>query len=432
MSALYNTDTEATVLGCVLLDKDALYKIVPLLSPADFSLEAHRRIYHTVQGLANAGEPVDDLTVVDALAASGQLEAVGGMAAVSSLSDQVSAGMARVANVERYAKVILDKSHRRKAHAAASACLAATEDAQTSTNDCIRQIQEALLAIEADGGKRTALSSKSVMQDVSAEIERQRSQAGLVGLTTGIPALDLSTGGIRRGELWTVGALPGKGKTALGVQILLANVVEGLPVMFFSIEMSYIELGKRFLAANSNFSASLIRNPRYIPRERDLELSADLAKVADLPFYVDDRGTLKIDQIVANARLHIRRHGVELIVVDYLQIVHSPVRETRDRVAAVSNALRQLAKSENVAVVQLSQLARPKDINDRPTMIQLKESGDVEAHSHVIVMPYLPVDDSGELIEKEQVLIVAKNRNGSVGQIPVVFDTKRLQFIERT
>jgi replicative DNA helicase len=354
------------------------------------------------------------------------------MAAVSNLGTNVAVGMARIANVENYAKTILDKSRRRKAHAAAVALLAATEDARTSTDDCLRGIQESLLSIEADGGKKTARSIKPVMKDVSAEIERQRSQEGLVGLTTGTPALDLSTGGIRKGELWTIGALPGKGKTALGVQILLANAVEGIPVMPFSIEMSDIELGKRFLAANSNFSAGLIRNPRFIPRERDLELSADLAKVADLPFYVDDRGTLKIDQIVANARLHIRRHGVELIVVDYLQIVHSPVRETRDRVAAVSNALRQLAKSENVAVVQLSQLARPKDINDRPTMIQLKESGDVEAHSHVIVMPYLPVDDSGELIEKEQVLIVAKNRNGSVGQIPVVFDTKRLQFIERT
>jgi replicative DNA helicase len=112
--------------------------------------------------------------------------------------------------------------------------------------------------------------------------------------------------------------------------------------------------------------------------------------------------------------------------------VQAPGRETRDRVAAVSNALRQLAKSENVAVVQLSQLARPKDINDRPTMIQLKESGDVEAHSHVIVMPYLPVDDSGELIPEEQFLIVAKNRNGMVGSIPVHFDTARLQFVERT
>lgn len=200
--------------------------------------------------------------------------------------------------------------------------------------------------------------------------------------------------------------------------------------MVFSIEMTAIEIWKRLLAATSTVSASEIRNPSTVSKEGWLELARASGRVAALPIYGDDRGTLKIDQLLSSARLCIRRHGVQLIVVDYLQIVQAPPgRETRDRVAAVSNALRQLAKSENVAVVQLSQLARPRDINDRPTMIQLKESGDVEAHSHVIVMPYLPVDDTGELIADEQVLIVAKNRNGTVGQIPVYFDTARLQFV---
>lgn len=422
------------MLGCALLNKDALYRIVPLLLPDDFSLDAHRRIYHTVLGMANAGEAVDDLTVVDALVASGQLEAVGGVAAVSNLSDQVSAGMARVANVENYAKTIRDKSRRRKMHAAAVALQAAAEDAQISTNDCARQIQEALLAIEANNSNHPTRHIKAIQQDVLAEIQRQQAQEGLVGLTTGIPTLDEMTGGIRKGELWTIGALPGKGKTAIGVEILLPNALNGVPSLAFSLEMSDIELGKRFLAANSMFSAGKIRNPKYIERERGTEMIKEIAKFDDnVRLWVQDSSSLKIDPILASARMEIRQKGVELIVVDYLQIVHTPPgRETRDRVAAVSNALRQLAKSENVAVVQLSQLARPKDINDRPTMIQLKESGDVEAHSHVIVMPYLPVDDTGELIEKEQFLIVAKNRNGSVGSLPVFFDTKRLQFVERT
>jgi replicative DNA helicase len=385
LSALSNPETEATILGCALLNKDALFKITPLLSPDDFSLAAHRRIYHTVLGMANAGEAVDDLTVVDALVASGQLEAVGGMAAVSNLSAQVSAGMARVANVEKYAEVILDKSHRRKMHAAGVALQAAAEDAQTSTDDCSRQIQEALLSIEANSSKRPTRHIKAIMQDVLAELQRQQAQDGLVGLTTSISKLDDMTGGIRKGELWTIGALPGRGKTAIGAEFLLANALIGVPSLAFSMEMSDIELGKRLLAANSKFSAGKIRNPRYIETERGTEMIAEISKFDDsVCLWVQDSAEMKIDQILASARLCIRRHGVELIVVDYLQIVQASGRETRDRVAAVSNALRQLAKSENVAVVQLSQLARPKDINDRPTMIQLKESGDVEAHSHVI------------------------------------------------
>jgi replicative DNA helicase len=424
-------ETEQSVLGCAILDKDALFRVTPLLSPEDFSLDAHRRIYRAMIELANAGEAVDDFSVCKALTAAGQLESVGGMATVSNLSTNIAMGMARVANIEGYAKTILDKSRRRKMHAAAVALQAAAEDGRTQTDDCARQIQEALLAIEADSGKRAARFVHPIMQDVGVEVENQRNHEGLVGYTTGLTGLDVMTGGIRKGELWTIGALPGKGKTATGVQVLMSNALESVPVMAFSIEMSDIELGKRLLASNSKFSASLIRNPKYIARDRDKELVESIAEVAKLPIWIDDRGSLKIDQILASARLFIRRHKVELIVVDYLQIVQAPGRETRDRVAAVSNALRQLAKSENVAVVQLSQLARPKNINDRPTMIQLKESGDVEAHSHVIVMPYMPVDEKGELVPNDQVLIVAKNRNGSVGEIPVRFNTKRLQFEER-
>ena len=421
------------MLGCALLSEDALYRIAPLLSPGDFSLEAHRRIYHAVLELANAGEPVDDFTVCKALTAAGQLEAVGGMAAVSNLGTNVALGMARIANVENYAKTILDKARRRKMHAAAIALQAAVEDARTPTDDCARQIQEALLSIEANSSKRPTRHIVPIMTDVLAEIQRQQVQDGLVGLPTGIHKLDDMTGGIRKGELWTIGALPGRGKTAIGVEFLLANALVGVPSLAFSMEMSDIELGKRLLAANSKFSAGKIRNPRYIGTERGTEMIAECAKFDDsVCLWVQDSAEMKIDQILSSARLFIRRHAVELIVVDYLQIIKAPGRDPKERVANAAEALRQLAKSENVAVVQLSQLARPKDINDRPTMIQLKESGDVEAHSHVIVMPYLPVDDQGEFVKDEQFLVVAKNRNGSVGQVPVVFDTKRLQFVERS
>jgi replicative DNA helicase len=319
MSALSNPETEATVLGCALLNKDALYRIAPLLSPDDFSLDAHRRIYHTVLGLANAGEPVDDLTVVDALTAAGQLEAVGGVAVVTNLGAQVSAGMARIANVEKYAKTILDKARRRKMHAAAVALQAAAEDAQTSTDDCSGQIQEALLAIEASSSNKLGWHIREIIPEANAEIERQSQTKGLVGFRTGIHLLDKMTGGIRRGELWTIGALPGKGKSACGLQISLENAAKKVPVMFFSIEMTAIEITKRFFAATSKVSASQIRNPYTVSKEGWRELANAAGEVADLPIYGDDRGTLKIDQLLASARLHIRRYGVQLIVVDYLQ-----------------------------------------------------------------------------------------------------------------
>jgi replicative DNA helicase len=274
---------------------------------------------------------------------------------------------------------------------------------------------------------------KEIMPQVLREIEVQAANQGLVGMPTGIHLLDVATGGIRPGELWTIGALPGKGKTALGVQILLANGKERTPVCAFSLEMHGLEIGKRFLAATSAFPAAQIRNPQVIRKDRWPELMEAAAEIAQLPIFVDDRSSLKIQELLASARLYIRRHGVKLIVVDYLRLVDAPGRDLRERVGLIADSLRTLAKTERVGVVLLSQLKRPEGgINCRPTMLDLKESGDIEAHSHVVLLPYLPVADDGKPVPEDQLLIIGKNRNGGVGSLPVYFDEKRLQFLARS
>jgi replicative DNA helicase len=196
--------------------------------------------------------------------------------------------------------------------------------------------------------------------------------------------------------------------------------------------MQDLEIGKRFLAAKSAIPAMQIRNPRMIAKERWLGLAETAAEVSTYPIYVDARPTLKIQELLATARLYVRRHGVQLITVDYLRLVDAPGRELRDRVGNVANALRQLAKSERIGIVLLSQLRRPDGgINAKPSMLELKESGDIEAHSHVVLLPYLPVGDDGRPIPDEQLLIMGKNRNGGLGALPVLFDENRLQFLER-
>jgi replicative DNA helicase len=433
MDALTHVDAEQTVLGCVLSDSGSLYRVLPLLEAADFSLDSNRKIYYAIAELAEGGKPVDELTITGALIAKGQLESVGGVGYVTSLTYKVDAGFARVTNVEHYAQLILDKSRRRRARAAGARLTSATEDISVSTDECLQLIQESLLQIEAASGRTRARHVRDFMPEVLRELETQSQNQGLVGMATGIPSLDVTTGGIRPGELWTIGALPGKGKTALGVQIVLANGAVQTPTLAFSLEMQDLEIGKRFLAAKSPCPAMQIRNPQTIRRDRWAELLEVAAEIADCPIYVDDQGSLKIQELLASARLYIRRHGVKLIVVDYLRLVDAPGRELRDRVGYVANALRQLAKSERIGVVLLSQLRRPEGgINARPTMLDLKESGDIEAHSHVVLLPYLPVADDGRPVPDEQLLIIGKNRNGGVGSLPVYFDEKRLQFFDRT
>jgi len=241
------------------------------------------------------------------------------------------------------------------------------------------------------------------------------------------------TSGVRAGELWTIGALPGRGKTALGVQFLLSNGKQGTPCAAFSLEMHSLEIGRRFLAAYSPISATHVRNPQAIAQANWMPLAECAAEIAQWPIYIDDRSSLKIHELLASARLYIRRYGVRLIVVDYLRLVDAPGRDLRERVGIIADSLRQLAKSEQVSVVLLSQLKRPDGgINARPSMLDLKESGDIEAHSHVVLLPYLPVSDDGSTLPEEQLLIVGKNRNGVIGSLPVYFDEKRLQFLERT
>jgi replicative DNA helicase len=431
--ALTHVDAERTVLGCAMLDTTALYRILPLLRSADFSLDSHRKIYHAVAELAEAGDPVDTMTVTDALTEKGQLEQVGGVSYLTNLDEQVTSSLASLTNVEHYAEKILDKSRRRQARAVGARLTSATEDISVSTDECLQLVQESLLQIEASSGRTTARHVRDFMPDVLRELETQSQNQGLVGMATGISSLDVATGGIRPGELWTIGALPGKGKTALAVQIVLANGAVQTPTLAFSLEMQDLEIGKRFLAAKSSCPAMQIRNPQTIRRDRWPELLESAAEIAECPIYVDDRGTLKIQELLASARLCILRHGVKLIVVDYLRLVDAPGRELRDRVGYVANALRQLAKSERVGVVLLSQLRRPEGgINARPTMLDLKESGDIEAHSHVVLLPYLPVTNDGRPTLEDELLIIGKNRNGGVGSLPVYFDEKRLQFFDRT
>jgi replicative DNA helicase len=367
------------------------------------------------------------------LTEQGQLDSVGGVAYLANLDDQVTSSLASVTNVEHYAEKILDKSRRRQARAAGARLTSATEDPAISTDECLQLVQESLLQIEASSGRPTARHVRDFMPEVLRELETQSQNQGLVGMTTGIHSLDLATGGIRPGELWTIGALPGKGKTALGVQIVLANGAARTPALVFSLEMQDLEIGKRFLAAKSACPAMQIRNPQTIKRDRWPELLETAAEIGECPIYVDDRGSLKIQELLASARLYIRRHGVKLVVVDYLRLVDGPGRDLRDRVGYVANALRQLAKSERIGVVLLSQLRRPEGgINARPTMLDLKESGDIEAHSHVVLLPYLPVGDDGRPISEDGLLIIGKNRNGGVGSLPVFFNEKSLQFFDRT
>jgi replicative DNA helicase len=334
-------------------------------------------------------------------------------------------------NVEWHVKQLQDAARRTRFVAICELGVSLAHDTTQRTSDCIETAQESLLELQGEAVATQAAKVSDFLPEVIRNLERRAKQEGLIGLPTGISDLDQATTGIRPGELWVIGAMSGRGKTALGAQIAIANSAKGNAVAFFSLEMTREEVGDRFLCNESTVSASRIRNPSFIENDQWRELVNCAGKLAELPLFVDDSPSLTIQALLARARLCIRRFGCRLVVVDYLRLIKAPGRELREQVGNATDALRQLAKSEHVGVVALSQLARPRDrnINARPTMLGLKASGDIEAHAHVILLIHMP-GKNGEPTGKDQI-IVGKNRHGPMGAIDVTFSKERLKFLPR-
>jgi replicative DNA helicase len=421
-----SVEAERSILGAILLDSRAYCEAAEDLKPEDFSLDSHRRIYARMAYLAESSPPVDLVMLVEELRRGRELETIGGPEYVAGLVD----GVPDRPSIAHYVRIVKEKAQLRRLIHAANAVIARAMDGDKPT-EISSDLLQTVLDVEAQAQQSHAVTPRNFMSEVVRELEIQAQSGGLVGLPTRVDPLDMATGGLRRGELVVIGALPGAGKTALACQIVTENAEAGNSVGVFSLEMSRWEMGKRFLSAVTPVSANKIRHPGHITKDDWPRLAAGAAEIAAWPVWFDDSGTISIPELLARARLFITRMKAKLIVVDYLQLVRADAREIRERVGKVADALRQLAKVERIPVVLLSQLRRPQNMNDAPTMIDLKESGDIEAHAHVVLLLHVPTGPDGKPTG-EDTIIIGKNRNGSRGPVPVTFSPHKLRFYPRT
>jgi replicative DNA helicase len=376
--------------------------------------------------LQESSRPIDMITLIDELDRHKDLQSIGDVGYVSGLL----AGVPERPSIAHYVRIVKEKSQLRGLISAAQVAIARALDSERAT-DIAGGLLQTVLDVEAQAQTNHALTGKDFMPEVLRELEMQAQAGGLVGLPTGLDPLDTVTGGLRKGELIVIGALPGAGKTALACQIIAANAEARNSVGVFSLEMSRWDLGKRFLSTVTSVTASKVRHPQHIKKDDWPVLATGAAEIAQWPVWFDDSGTVSIPELLARARLFVTRMKAKLIVVDYLQLVRADARDIRERVGKVADALRQLAKTERIPVVLLSQLRRPQNINDAPTIIDLKESGDIEAHAHVVLLLHAPVAGDGKPLG-EDAIIVAKNRNGAKGPVPVTFSPHKLRFYPRT
>jgi replicative DNA helicase len=423
-------DAERTILGAILLDPERVLEIAAILHADDFSLDSHRRIFLRMVETFQEFESVDIVTLAETLNQHKETESVGGVAYLCSLTD----GLPRRPVIDDYLKIVKDKALARRI---LRICTDLTARAYSQDEPALaiatRGIHEISAMVEGCQTKPDVFGAEEMATD--SEFRLLDNPVETTSIATGITKLDEQTGGgIRLGELWVIGASPSRGKTTLARQIVKGAIMRGVSAYVHSGEMtkeSWVDVTACLIA---DMPAWKILEPGLLsPHEKEQVLRPALRELAKLPLRVSDSGGIHLDKLMWIATREKRQRDIKLFVVDYAQIIQAPGRDPREQVTNVAQRLRLFAKAENVATVLLSQSPRPegRNINARPTMFSLKESGALEEAAHTVILPYRPVEPETSVFTGEDELIIGKQRWGSIGSIPVNLNGKLLKFEAR-
>jgi replicative DNA helicase len=431
----HNEEAEASVLGAILLTEQALDGVVLEigLKPAHFYRPRHQRIFGAMIRLKEKAEPeaVDALTVCDDLRSQGELEEAGGEAYVHSLPTVVPA----VGAVLDYARIVRDDALMRGILETTRQIQAEVLAHRGEPQDLIERAEKALFEIGHEGG---LAEMRSIDDVLSAEIDKleelSRKGVGLTGTPSGFTDIDDLTGGFQPGNLIVLAARPSMGKSTLATNIAENAAIEhGRPVALFSLEMSETELAHRFIASQAKVSSDELRKGR-VKADRWPKVLRAVEKLARAPIFIDDSSDIGVLEMRAKARrLHAKHGGLGLIVVDYLQLIR-PDGRADSRVEAVgqlSRGLKILARELDIPVIAVSQLSRAVESRNPPTpmLSDLRESGQLEQDADVVMFVYRDeyYDKESERLGEADI-IVAKHRNGPIGEITLTFLPKYPRF----
>lgn len=419
----HSLEAEVSVLGSCLISKDAVAVALEVLKPDDFYRNAHRVVFEAVQALGTASEPVDAVTVTEWLARHGRLDEVGGAAALYDLTDQVPTA----ANASYYARIVRDRSLLRRLIEAGGRV---TQLGYEPTDDALQAVDRAetiVYELSQAGGSGELQPLNTLLAESFENLERlSREHSEVTGLATGFDDLDRLTAGLQRQNLVIVAARPSMGKSGLALGIAEYVAIDTRkPVLLFSLEMSRTEIVNRMLSSQARIDSGRLRTGR-LDDAHWRALGDALGRMNDAPLYIDDTPSITMLEIRAKARRLKQRVGLELIVVDYLQLMSSNRRSDNrvQEVAEFSRGLKMLAKELDVPVVALSQLSRqPESRTDkRPMLSDLRESGSIEQDADIVGFIYRDeVYDADSPDKGTAELIIAKHRNGAVGKVQLAF-----------
>jgi replicative DNA helicase len=428
-----NLAAEQSVIGSMLLDKNAVIRVIELLSPDSFYRDAHRYIYESILDLFDRGEPVDLVTVTEALRKAGKLDAVGGSVYVTDLINSVPTS----ANVEHYAKIVEEKSVLRRLIEAGSQVVQTSFSEPEDVDMVLDQAEKAIFDIALKRTREGFHKIDSVIKKVLDKIDSlYGKKEAITGTPSGYPDLDQLTAGFQNADLIIIAARPSVGKTAFALNIAqLVSIKHNIPVAIFSLEMSKEQLAQRMLCSEAEVDAQRLKTASLSDTGWK-KLTRALGKLSEAPLYIDDSASITATEIRAKARRLKIERGLGLVIVDYLQLMRGRGRtENRTQeISDIARSLKTLARELDVPVIALSQLSRAVEQRpDRiPRLSDLRESGEIEQTADLVMFIhredyYNPQSDRGNIAE----IIIAKQRNGPIGSVELVFRKEIAKFCSK-
>ncbi|MDD7408670.1 MAG: replicative DNA helicase [Anaerovoracaceae bacterium] len=431
----HSDEAEKSVLGAIMIDKNALFDVLEALKPEDFYSEIHAEIFDAVRDINRRSAPVDSITVKDELQKRKKLQMVGGPAYIASLS----AGVPSTANVMSYAAIIREKAMLRSLIRVSSDIMDKSFAASSDAETVLDKAEQEILDISRFSQKREYTPLKDVLWTNMEEIDAMASRDGtLTGLTTGFVDLDARTSGLQKSDLVIVAARPSMGKTAFALNIAQnAAVKSGAHVMIFSLEMSKEQLGQRMLSMESCIELSRLRTGD-ISREDWEDLNIAIDKLSDTNVFIDDTPGISIAEMKNKCRRVKAERGLDLVVVDYLQLmsIEGSNEGRQQEVSTLSRMLKQMAREMECPVVVLSQLSRAVEQRQdhKPQLSDLRESGAIEQDADVVMFLYRDEYYNPETTEKPNTceIIIAKQRNGPTGSLDLAWLGKYTKFADKS
>ena len=425
-------DLEEAVLGAMLIDEKGVNEIIELLSPEVFYKRSHQLIYESVERLFRESEPIDLLTVSADLKKNKNFESAGGDFYLISLSQKVSSS----AHIEFHSRIILQKYIQRKLITISNEIIQKSYNESTDVMDLLDEAESKLYDIAQGNIKTSTESAQNLVIRAKTRIEEIAKQEGLSGVSTGFEKLDKLTSGWQPSDLVIVAARPGMGKTALALSMARnISVQQKIPVAFFSLEMSSVQLITRLISSETGLSSDKLRTGKLADHEWQ-QLNIKVSDLESAPLYIDDSPSLTIFELRAKARRLASSHGIKLIIIDYLQLMNigssNKAGNREQEISTISRNLKALAKELDIPVIALSQLSRAVETRGgtkRPILSDLRESGAIEQDADIVSFLYRPEyygitewdDDMKTPSEGQGEFIVAKHRNGALDSIKLKF-----------